>query len=109
MKNSARTGNLISNILLVGAIILLLVVNSVPDVEMHKMSDYERLQHSLGIDKTETPMWKNICYVIMCVLVILSMIVRYIMCKCKSCGSHIYKMNLFTSFCPYCGKELISN
>lgn len=104
--NSARKGLLISIAILVIALVILIIVNSIPNVDTNTFSTTDKLKYSLSVYKNETPIWKIVCYIIVGLLIVLSTIISFIMCRCHFCGRHIHYMNIFTMYCPYCGKSL---
>lgn len=104
--NSARNGLLISIAILAVALVILIIVNSVPNADINTLDSTYKLQYDLGINKEETPIWKIVCYIIIGLLIVISMIIDFVMCRCHCCGRHIRLMNIFTMYCPYCGKSL---
>ena len=106
MKNNAKNGVLIIIALAVIALIMLLIVNIIPNVDINKLSEAEKLEYKIGAYKGETPLWKIICYIIVGILIVIATIVDFIMCRCHYCGKHINCMNIFTKYCPYCSKSL---
>ena len=104
--NNARNGLLISIVIVIIALVILVMVNSIPDVDISVLNSTDRLKYDLGVYETEKPIWKVICYTISGVLLVLSIIINLLMCRCQCCGRHINCMNIFTMYCPYCGKSL---
>ncbi len=74
-RNNARMGLLISIVIFVIAIILLITADSTP------------------------------IYILSGILIVLSSIINFLMCRCPHCGSYI-SMNIFMMYCPYCSKSL---
>lgn len=101
-----KSGLVISTIIVVVAIVMAIIVNSIPNVDINTLNSIDKLQYDLGINKGETPIWKIICYIIIGVLLVLSWCVGFVMSRCHFCGRHIHYMNIFTMYCPYCGKRL---
>lgn len=106
IRNNARNGLLISIIIVVVVLAMIIIVNSIPNVDINTLNSTDKLQYDLGINKGETPVWKIICYIVAGVLLVLSSIINFVMCRCHFCGKHIPYMNIFTMYCPYCGKSL---
>ena len=106
IKNNARKGLLISIIILVIALSILIIVNTIPNANIGVLNSTDNLKYDLGTYKVETPIWKVVCYIIVGMLLILSTIINFVMCRCHSCRRHIHLMNIFTMNCPYCGKSL---
>lgn len=108
IRNTAKIGLLISISILVVAIVMIIIVNSAPNVDINTLNSTNKLQYDLDINKGEIPIWKIICYIIIGVLLVLSWIIKFVMCRCHFCGKHIHYMNIFTMYCPYCGKSIFS-
>lgn len=106
IRNNARNGVLISIVILVVALTILLIVNSIPNVDINTLTETNKLKYNLGINKGDTPIWKIVCYIIVCILLVISIIVDFVMCRCHCCGRHIHHMDIFTKYCPYCSKSL---
>lgn len=106
IRNKARNGLWISIIIVVIALAIIVIVNSIPNVDINTLKPTNKLQYNLGDNKGETPIWKIICYIIVGVLLVASWIVDFVMCRCHFCGRHIHYINIFTMHCPYCGKSL---
>ena len=106
IRNNAKNGLLISIIIIVAALVMIIIVNSIPNVNTNTLNSTNKLQYDFGINKGEIPIWKIICYIIIGILLILSWTVSFVMCRCHFCGRHIHYMNIFTMYCPYCGKSL---
>lgn len=104
--NNARKGLLISIIILIIALAIFVMINSIPDVDISVLNYTDRWKYDLGVYETEKPIWKVICYIISGVLLVLSIIIDLVMCRCQYCGRHINCMNILTMYCPYCGKSL---
>lgn len=105
-RNNAKTGVLISIFLSIIAIFLILVVNTVPNVAVNTLNTVDKLRYYSGNNQIPTPIWKNICYIIIGILLILETIVNFVMCRCNHCGKHLWFMNIFMMYCPYCSKSL---
>ena len=103
IRNNARNGVLISTAILVIALAILLIVNSIPNIDI--LSATDKLRYDF-INKEEIPIWKIIGYIIVGILLVLSAIVNFVMCRCHHCGRHIHFMNIFIMYCPYCSKSL---
>lgn len=103
IRNNAKSGLVISTIIVVVAIVMAIIVNSIPNVDINTLNSIGKLQYDY---KGETPIWKIICYIIIGVLLVLSWCVEFVMSRCHFCGRHIHYMNIFTMYCPYCGKSL---
>lgn len=106
IRNNARNGLLISTIIVVVTVAMIIIVNTIPNSNINTLNSTNEFQYHLGINKGETPIWKTICYIIIGALLVLSLIVNFVMCRCHFCGRHIHIMNMFTMYCPYCGKSL---
>ena len=104
--NSARNGLLISIYIVVIALVILIIVDSIPNVDPNTLNTTDNLKYSLGVYESETPIWKMVCYIIIGLLIVLSTIISFVMCRCRFCGRHIHYMNMSTKYCPYCGKSL---
>lgn len=106
IRNSARSGIWISIIILIIALSILLMLDSVPNENINILSEPDKWRSALDNNKVETPIWKIVCYIIVGILMILSAIVNFVMCRCHNCGRHINVMGIFTMYCPYCSKSL---
>lgn len=105
-RNNAKTGVLISIFLLVIAVIFIVIVNAIPNVDVNTLNTVDKLRYYSGNNEISTPIWKSICYIIIGVLLLLTTIVNFVMCRCHNCGRHIRYMNIFFKYCPYCSKSL---
>lgn len=106
--NNARNGVIICAVILAIALILIMIATSVPNGKPNIINSKDKLISYVG-DNTNTeemPMWKTICYIVAFILVILYIIINFVMCRCHNCGRHIWYMNIFMMYCPYCSKSL---
>ena len=55
ITNNARNGVLISIVILVVALTILLIVNSIPNVDINTLTETNKLKYNLGINKGDTP------------------------------------------------------
>ena len=106
--NNARKGAIICVAIVIIALIMILIVNSVPDGETGTLNSANKLMSYVGTSNgtVEMPMWKVVCYIIVGILALLEIIINFVMCRCHNCGRHIWYMNIFMMYCPYCSKSL---
>lgn len=97
-NNTPKNGLKISIILLAIIVIMIIIVNVLPN---HP----DKIEYGLVIEEGKMPIWKTICYAIILLLSILEFIINRVMCRCKQCRKHI-RMNIHTEYCPYCSKKL---
>lgn len=106
IRNNAKNGTLICISILVIGLLILLAVNNIKTVDVNTLNTTDKAMYDLGAYKGETSTWKIICYIILGLLFILSIIINLVMCRCHYCGKHINSINRFMIYCPYCSKSL---
>lgn len=98
IKKTPKNGLKISLILVIIILILLAIVNFIPDEGI-------KTEYGFKIDNGTIPVWKKVCQIIIVILCILELIVTRVMCKCQQCKKYVV-MNIHTEYCPYCSKKI---
>lgn len=104
-RKTAKNGLSICATLSLIAFVLLLITNIVPNVDYNTLNMTDKFKYDMGVYEGETPLWKNICYIILFILFLLCTIINFIMSRCNYCGRYI-RFNNSMIYCPYCSKEL---
>ena len=105
-RKTAINGTRILEILTIIILILLLAMKMIPSVDVNSLNSTDKMLYEYGIYKGEDPLWKNICFGIVCILLLLEIIVYFLMCRCNYCGKHIGYISIRKKYCSYCSKEL---
>ena len=105
-RKTARTGTRIIAIISSIILILLLIMKIIPNVDVNTLNTADKMLYEYGIYKGKEPMWKNICFGIVCVLLVLELFIYFLICRCNYCGRYVGYISIREKYCSYCSKEL---
>jgi len=89
IKKNARNGTRIIGFILLITSILLLAIKIIPNVDYNTLNMTDKFMYDMGVYEGETPLWKNVCFGIVCVLLLLEIIIYFLMCRCNYCGRYV--------------------
>lgn len=105
-RKTARTVTRILEIISTIILILLLVMKMIPNVDVNTLNTADKMLYEYGIYKGEDPIWKNVCFGIVCILLLSEIIIYFLMCRCNYCGKYVGYISIREKYCSYCSKEL---
>ena len=105
-RKTAKSGTRILEIILIITTILLFIIKIIPDANYNTLNMTDKFAYDMGVYEGATPIWKNICWIIVFVLIALEIIIYFLMCRCNYCGRYVGYINNSEKYCPYCSKEL---
>lgn len=105
-RKTARNGTRIIGIISSIILILSLLIKIIPNVDVNTLNMTDKILYEYGVYKGEEPMWKIICFYIVCILLLLELIIYFLMCRCNYCGRYVGYISIKEIYCSYCSKEL---
>ena len=105
-RKNARNGTRIIGVILAIISILLVAIKVIPNVDYNTLNMRDKMMYDMGVYEGKTPIWKNVCWIIIYFLIALELIVYLIMCRCNYCGKYVGYISKKERYCSYCLKKL---